>query len=70
MEQDTRELSVALSLSQYDSRGQLTLVKELPPNLHPQGVLTLDTAIMERGKYLLKVVFGKAKAMSGNNCSF
>jgi hypothetical protein len=61
MEQDTRDLSVALSLLQYDSGGQLRPVKESPPEFHPQGVLTLDTALMERGKYLLKVAFGKAK---------
>ncbi|HUB64991.1 MAG TPA: hypothetical protein VL996_11225 [Methylocella sp.] len=62
MEQDARDQSVVLSLSQYDSGGQLTLVKALPPNLHPHGVLTLDTAILERGKYLLKLAFGKAKS--------
>ncbi len=62
MEQDARALSVALSLSQYNARGQLRLVKELPPNPHPRGVLTLDTAIVEQGKYLLKVAFGEAKS--------
>jgi len=62
MEQDTRNLSVALSLSQYDSGGKLALVKELPPEVHPRGVLTLTVPIVERGKYLLKVAFGNAKS--------
>jgi hypothetical protein len=61
MEQDARNLSVVLSLSQYDSRGKLELVKELPPNPHPRGVLTLDVPIVKQGKYLLKVAFGQAK---------
>jgi hypothetical protein len=42
MEQDARDLPVALSFSQYDSRGQLKLVKEVPPNPHSQGTLTLE----------------------------
>jgi hypothetical protein len=62
MEQDTRKMPVALSLSQYSSEGRLALVKGLPPSLHPGGVLTLDVPIAERGKYLLKVVFGAAKS--------
>ncbi|MGO9236267.1 MAG: hypothetical protein ACLP4V_20160 [Methylocella sp.] len=61
MEQDARDQSVALSLSQYNPQGQLTLVKTLPASLHPRGVLTLDVPLMERGKYLLKVAFGEAK---------
>ena len=62
MEQDARDLPVALSFSQYDSRGQLKLVKEVPPNPHSQGTLTLDTPIQEQGKYILKVAFGEAKS--------
>jgi hypothetical protein len=62
MEQDTRNLSVALSLLQYDSEGRLALVKELPRDVHPRGVLTLDVPIVERGKYLLKAAFGEAKS--------
>jgi hypothetical protein len=61
MEQDTRDLPVALSFSQYDSRGQLKLVKEIPPQLYPRGVLSLDTPIQEQGNYLLKVAFGESK---------
>lgn len=61
MEQDARDQSVVLSLSRYTPEGQLMPVKTLPPNLHPRGVLTLDTPIAERGKYLLKVAFGEAK---------
>jgi hypothetical protein len=49
MEQDARKLEVALSFSQYDSQGRLKLVKQLPPNLHPRGTLTLDAPIQERG---------------------
>ena len=41
-------------------RDIFALVKALPADLHPRGVLTLD-AIAERGKYLLKVAFGKAR---------
>ena len=33
----------------------------LPPDLHPRGVLTLETSIAEAGKYLLKVAFGEGK---------
>lgn len=62
MEQDARETQVSLSFSQYDSQGQLKLVKELPANPHPRGTLTLDIPIQERGKYLLKVAFGEAKS--------
>ena len=61
MEQDTRDLPVALSFSRYDSQGQLKLLKEIPPNLYPRGVLSLDAPIQEQGKYLLKVAFGEAK---------
>ena len=61
MEQDARDQFVVLSFSRYDSAGHLALVKALPADLHPRGVLTLDTAIAERGKYLLKVAFGKAR---------
>ena len=61
MEQDAREQSVTLSFWQYNPQEQLTLVKALPANLHPRGVLTLDAHIMERGKYLIKLAFGKAK---------
>ena len=61
MEQDARDQSVVLSLSQYNSQGQLTLVKTLPASLHPAGVLTLDVPIVEQGKYLLKVAFGEAR---------
>ena len=61
MEQDARDQSVVLSLSQYNPQGQLTLVKTLPAGHHPRGVLTLDIPIVERGKYLLKVAFGEAK---------
>lgn len=62
MEQDARDQSVALSLSRYDSQGQLKVLKELPPKLHPDGVLTMNAAIPEKGKYLLKVAFGAAKS--------
>lgn len=62
MEQDARNLSVALSLLQYDFAGGLTPVKELPQNLYPGGVLTMDVPIVERGKYLLKLAFGEAKS--------
>ncbi len=62
MEQDARDMSVVLSLSRYDSGGQLKLVKALPPNLHPHGVLTLGVPFVERGKYLLKLAFGEAKS--------
>ena len=61
MEDDTRDQSVQLSLSRYDQDGHLALVKLLPPNLHPHGVLTLETSIAEAGRYLLKVAFGDAK---------
>ena len=61
MEQDARDQSVMLSFSRYNHQGQPTLVMALPANLHPRGVLTLNTAIMERGKYLLKAAFGEGK---------
>ncbi|MCL2453645.1 MAG: hypothetical protein FWD08_08415 [Alphaproteobacteria bacterium] len=61
MEDDARAQSVQLSLLRYDRDGHLALVKLLPPNLHPHGVLTLETPIAEAGKYLLKVAFGDAK---------
>jgi len=63
MESDTREQPAVLSLLRYDSGGQLTLVKALPPNLHPQGVLRLDATIVEKGKYLLELAFGEARTM-------
>lgn len=62
MEQDARDVPVALSLLHFDSRGELIPVKELPADRHPRGVMTLDTAIAERGKYVLKVAFGDAKS--------
>ena len=34
---------------------------EASREVHPRGVLTLDAAIAEQGKYLLKVAFGEAK---------
>lgn len=61
MEQDSRGLRVGVSLSRYDTGGRLVLVKEASRDVHPRGVLTLDTAIAEQGKYLLKVAFGEAK---------
>src|ERR1700730_7319678 len=48
VEQDTRDLPGSLSLSHYDLRGQLKLVKEVPPNPHPRGTLTLDTPIQQQ----------------------
>ncbi|MCI0467628.1 MAG: hypothetical protein L0Y57_11580 [Beijerinckiaceae bacterium] len=65
MEQDARDMPVALSLSRYDAEGRLVPVKELAPGLHPRGVLTLDSVIAERGKYLLRVDFGGAKTKDG-----
>jgi hypothetical protein len=62
MEQEARDLAVAMSLSRYDTRGQLTLVKELPRNVHPGGVMTLTVPIVERGKYLLRLAFGEGKS--------
>ncbi|MCI0465922.1 MAG: hypothetical protein L0Y57_02795 [Beijerinckiaceae bacterium] len=62
MEQDARDMPVALSLSRYDAEGRLVPVKEQAPGLHPRGVLTLDSVITERGKYLLRVAFGGAKS--------
>jgi hypothetical protein len=62
MEQDTRDMPVALSFLQYDPQGKLTLVKQVPASLYPRGVLSLDTPIQEQGKYLLKVAFGDAKS--------
>jgi hypothetical protein len=61
MEQDTRGVPVAFSLSRYDTGGRLVLVKDASRDVHPRGVLTLDAAIAEQGKYLLKVAFGEAK---------
>jgi hypothetical protein len=61
MEQDTRGVPVGFSLSRYDTGGRLVLVKEASREVHPRGVLTLDAAIAEQGKYLLKVAFGEAK---------
>ena len=52
---------MVLSCWHNELAGHLALVKALPADLHPRGVLTLDTAIVERGKYLLKVAFGKAR---------
>lgn len=46
-EDDARDQSVQLSLSRYDRDGHPALVKLLPPNLHPHGVLTLETSIAE-----------------------
>lgn len=61
MEQDTRGVPIGFSLSRYDTGGRLVLVKEASRVVHPRGVLTLDAAIAEQGKYLLKVAFGEAK---------
>ncbi len=61
MEQDARNQAVAISLSHYEPGGQLALVKEVPPAVHPGGVLTLDVAIAKQGKYLLKLAFGEAR---------
>jgi hypothetical protein len=61
MEKDARTLSVGLSFFKRTADGQLALVKALPPNLYPSGVLTLDVPIAERGKYVLKLAFGEAK---------
>lgn len=62
MDLDTRNISVALSLSRINSGGRLDLVKDLPPTLYPGGVLTLNVPMVERGQYVLKLAFGEAKA--------
>ncbi|HET6376376.1 MAG TPA: hypothetical protein VFF88_10035 [Methylocella sp.] len=62
MEQDARDLPVGFSLSRYEPDGSLKLVKELPPSVHPGGVMTLETPVPERGTYLLKLAFGEAIA--------
>ncbi|SFK69198.1 hypothetical protein [Methylocapsa palsarum] len=61
MEQEARDQAVALSLSRYDSQGQLKLLRELPAKIHPDGVLTMNAAVPEKGRYILKVAFGAAK---------
>lgn len=62
LEQDAREIPIRVSFSQYASEGKLKLVKELPPDPHPQGVLTLDGGVLDQGKYQLTVAFGEGKS--------
>jgi hypothetical protein len=62
LEEEARNQAVALSLSQYSPEGGLKVMKQIPAHPHPDGVLTLTSAMPEKGKYMLKVAFGDAKS--------
>lgn len=61
MEKDARNEAVALSFHAYQPDGTLKELASLPPKPHGSGMLTLDSAVAHKGKYVLRLAFGEAK---------
>jgi hypothetical protein len=61
MEKDARNEPVALSFHAYQADGTLKELASLPSKTHGSGMLTLDSTISHKGKYVLKLAFGEAK---------
>ncbi len=61
MEKDARNEAVALSFHAYQPDGTLRELASLPPKPHGSGMLTLDSTVAHKGKYVLKLAFGEAK---------
>lgn len=61
MEKEARGESVALSFHAYQPDGTLKELAALPPKPHGSGMLTLDSTVAHKGKYLLRLAYGEAK---------
>ncbi len=61
MEKDARSEPVALSFHAYQPDGTTKELASLPPKPHGSGMLTLDSTVAHKGKYVLKLAFGEAK---------
>jgi hypothetical protein len=62
MEKEVRGDPVALSFYQDDGKGGLKALAELPSAPHPTGMLSMESTVAHKGKYLLRLAFGEAKS--------
>jgi hypothetical protein len=61
MEKEVRNVPVAVSFYQDDARGGLKEMNALPSRVYPSGMLTMESTLNHKGKYLLRIGFGEAK---------
>ena len=61
MEKEVRNVPLAISFYQDDSRGGLKEINALPSRPYPSGMLTMESTVAHKGKYLLRIGFGEAK---------
>jgi hypothetical protein len=61
MEKEARNEPVALSFYAYEADGGLKELASQPSTAHTSGMLTLESTLAHKGKYVLKLAFGEAK---------
>ncbi|PWB82140.1 MAG: hypothetical protein C3F11_13100 [Methylocystaceae bacterium] len=61
MEKDARNEPIAISFHQTDSAGGLEEINALPPKRYPSGMLSVETTVAHKGKYVLRLAFGEAR---------
>ena len=61
MEKEARSLPIAISFYQTDPKGGLKEINSLPSRVYPSGMLTMESTVAHKGKYLLKIGYGEAK---------
>ncbi|PWB84587.1 MAG: hypothetical protein C3F11_00520 [Methylocystaceae bacterium] len=61
MEKDARNEPVAISFYQTDGGGALKEINSLPSRVYPSGLLSVETTVAHKGRYVLRLAFGEAK---------
>ncbi len=60
MEKEVRNQPISLWFYQLDAAGQKKELFSKPPSRYPSGMMSIDSALPHKGKYLLKIGFGEA----------
>ena len=61
MEKEVRSERIGLSFYQTDSAGALKEISSVAPARYPSGMLSVDSAVAHKGKYVLRIAFGEGK---------
>jgi hypothetical protein len=61
MEKEVRNQPISLWFYQLDSAGGRKEIGSRPPTRYPSGMMSVDSTVAHKGKYLLKIGFGEAK---------
>ena len=61
MEKEVRNQPISLWIYQLDPGGGRKEIGSRPPTRYPSGMMSVDSTVAHKGKYLLKIGFGEAE---------